>query len=135
MLSPPILLSCSVVPLPIFTHSPPAPIPTPMALSISTPTSSSLLPASRQVPLPLSPSSSHLLDSARRRRQFGSLPRFTRSWSPLQAGRWSPLARSAKPVSFSLWRSPLAARSAAGNAPASPVDGTALAPLLFRGFL
>ncbi|KAG2576766.1 transaldolase-like [Panicum virgatum] len=57
-----------------------------MALSISTPTSSSLLPASRQV------------------------------------GRWSPLARSAKPVSFSLWRSPLAARSAAGNARASPVD-------------
>jgi len=32
------------------------------------------------------------------------------------------LARSAKPVSFSLWRSPLAARSAAGNARASPVD-------------
>ncbi|CAO2205777.1 unnamed protein product [Urochloa humidicola] len=57
-----------------------------MALSISTPTSSTLLPPSRQV------------------------------------GRWSPLARSAKPVSFSLRSSPLAARAAAGNAPTSPVD-------------
>nr|CAB3480025.1 unnamed protein product [Digitaria exilis] len=56
------------------------------ALSISTPTSSSLLPPSRQV------------------------------------GRWTPLARSAKPVSFSLRSSPLAARAAAGNAPTSPVD-------------
>nr|CAB3482177.1 unnamed protein product [Digitaria exilis] len=55
------------------------------ALSISTPTSSSLLPPSRQV------------------------------------GRWTPLARSAKPVSFSLRSSPLAARAAAGNAPTSPV--------------